>query len=106
MSAEWATVLGLSVTLILTKGIGPAALGGRDLPAPVTKVAGLLAPAILAALIVVGTFTGPDGALVLDARAAGLVTAACVYALSRGSILTVVASAAIAAALARLLGVA
>jgi branched-subunit amino acid transport protein len=94
------------LTLILTKGVGPAALGGRDLPVAATKIFELLAPAILAALIVVGTFTGPDGAVVLDARAAGLVTAAAVYVISRGSILTAVASAAIVAALARLLGAA
>lgn len=104
MNADWATVLGLSLTLIVTKGIGPAVLGGRELPAAVTKVAGLLAPAVLAALIVVGTFTGAGGQLVVDARAAGLVAAGLVYVLSRGSILTAVAAAAVVAAAVRALG--
>ncbi len=76
-----------AATLVVTKGIGPVALGNRELPRPFTKVIDLLAPAILAALIAVGTFTNADGDLVIDARAAGLAAAAAVYAVSRKSIL-------------------
>ena len=101
MSDVWVTIFVLCGTLVVTKGIGPVALGGRELPTPFTRVIDLLAPAILAALIVVGTFTDPDGGLVLDARAAGLGAAATVYAVSRKSILWAVAAAAVTAATVR-----
>ena len=104
MSATWTTIVALAFTLVVTKGIGPAALGGRDLPRTFTKVIELLAPAILAALIAVGTFTDADGDLVVDARAAGLVAAAAVFAVRRGSILPAIAAAAIVAAAVRTLG--
>jgi hypothetical protein len=97
----WVTVFALCGTLVVTKGIGPVALGSRELPVPFTKVIDLLAPAILAALVAVGTFTDADGDLVLDARAAGLAAAAAVYAHNRRSILLAVGAAAVTAALVR-----
>ena len=97
----WTTVVALCLTLVVTKGFGPVALGNRVLPLPLTKVIDLLAPAILAALIAVGTFTDSDGDLVIDARAAGLAAAAAVYAVSRKSILLAVGAAAVTAALVR-----
>lgn len=105
MSAIWVTVLALALTTTLTKGMGPVALGDRDLPPTFMKVIDLLAPAILAALIVVGTFTNADGDLVVDARAAGLAAAAAIFAAWRGSLLAAVAAAAIVAAAIRALGV-
>lgn len=101
MTEVWVTVFALCGTLVVTKGIGPVALGNRDLPRPFTKVIDLLAPAILAALVAVGTFTDADGDLVLDARAAGLAAAAAVYAHNRRSILLAVGAAAVAAGLVR-----
>jgi branched-subunit amino acid transport protein len=101
MTDAWVTVFALSATLVVTKGVGPVALGTRELPRPLTKVIDLLAPAILAALIAVGTFTDADGDLVLDARAAGLAAAAAVFAVSRKSMLLAVGAAAITAALVR-----
>lgn len=101
MTAPWITVIALCATLVVTKGIGPAALGSRNLPVTFTKIIDLLAPAILAALIAVGTFTDADGDLVIDARAAGLLAAAGVYAISRKSILLAVGAAAITATLVR-----
>ena len=101
MTAVWLTVFILSATLVVTKAAGPVALGDRELPRPLTKVIDLLAPAILAALIAVGTFTNADGDLVLDARAAGLAAAAAVYVHSRRSILLAVGAAAVTAALVR-----
>jgi branched-subunit amino acid transport protein len=103
MSPVWATVLALFVTTVATKGIGPAALGGRELPKAFISVIELLAPAILAALIVVGTFTTADGDWVIDARAAGLAAAAAVFALRRNWLLAAVAAAAIVAAAVRLI---
>lgn len=103
MSASWATVVVLAVLTVATKGVGPATLGGRGLAPALMRVIELLAPAILAALIVVGTFTRPDGDLVLDARAAGLLAAAAVLAVSRRSMLAAVAAAALVAAAVRAL---
>ena len=103
MSDVWLTIFALSGTLVVTKGIGPVALGDRELPGAITRIIELLAAAILAALIAVGTFTDTDGDLVLDARAAGLAAAGAVYAFSRKSILLAVAAAAVTAALVRAL---
>jgi len=101
MSASWATVIALTITTIATKAVGPIALGERDLPGAFTRVIELLAPAILAALIVVGTFADADGDLVVDARAAGLAAAASVLAVRRNWILGAVTAAAIVAAAVR-----
>lgn len=98
MSATWLTIGVLAVLTAATKGAGPLALGGRDLPTPFMRVIELLAPAILAALIVVGTFTNPDGEVVLDARAAGLAAAAGVLAVNRRSLLGAAVAAALVAA--------
>lgn len=100
MSAPWTVVLVTGVGTIALKGIGPLILGGRELPLRVQGVVALLAPALLAALIVTQAFA--DGrSLVLDARAAGLAAAA-VALLLRAPVLVVVAVAALAAALVRL----
>ena len=101
MSAVWLTVFALAATTIATKGVGPVALGERELPRPFVKVIELLAPAILAALIVVGTFTDADGNWVIDARAAGLAAAAAVFAVKRSWWLAAIAAAAIVAAAVR-----
>jgi branched-subunit amino acid transport protein len=98
VSATWITVFALTATTIATKAIGPIALGERHLPAAFTRVIELLAPAILAALIAVGTLADSDGDLVLDARAAGLVAAAAVFSVNRRAMLAAVAAAAIVAA--------
>ena len=98
MTEVWITVFALCGTLVVTKGLGPVALGNRELPLALIKVIDLLAPAILAALIAVGTFTNANGDLVLDARAAGLAAAGAVYAVSRKSILFAIGAAALTAA--------
>jgi hypothetical protein len=97
----WVTIFALCGTLVVTKGIGPAALGNRALSPALTRVIDLLAPAILAALIAVGTFTNADGDLVLDARAAGLAAAGAVFAVNRKAMLWAVAAAAVTAAVVR-----
>ena len=101
MSAAWTTIAGLAVTTFAIKAAGPVALGGRELPPWVLRYIALLAPALLAALVVVETFAeGKD--LVLDARAAGLAAAAAVLA-ARLSVLWAVGASAAAAALLRAL---
>ena len=101
MSDAWLVVLVVGVTTIAFRAAGPVALGGRALPGPVTRVVALLAPTLLAALVVVSTVaTGRE--LVLDARLAGVGAAGVAVAL-RTPILVVVAVAAVAAAAVRAL---
>ena len=105
MTDVWITIGVLAVGTVLIKAAGPLAVGGRQLSAPATRVISLLAPAVLAALVVVGTFSGGDRELTLDARAAGLAAGAVAIAL-RTSLLVVVLAAAATAAAARALGAA
>jgi branched-subunit amino acid transport protein len=50
--SAWAVVGGCALVTAVIKAAGPAASGGRDLPSRFTGVIVLLAPALLAALIV------------------------------------------------------
>ena len=74
-------------------------VGGRELPQRATAVVALLAPALLAALVVSETF-GEDRHLVLDERALGVAIAAIALAL-RAPVLLAVALAAATTALVR-----
>jgi branched chain amino acid efflux pump len=100
----WLTIGVLTVATVAIRAAGPVLLGGRDLPGPVQRVIALVAPALLAALIVVETLGAPEGgAYELDARVVGVGVAA--IALRFGAhTLPVVALAALATALARLIG--
>ncbi len=101
MSTAWTTVLLVGLGTVLLKSTGPALLAGRSVPPRLMSVLGLLAPALLAALVVTQAFA--DGrALVLDARAAGLAAAAAAVAL-RAPLLAVILVAAVATAIVRLL---
>ena len=67
----------LAVTTALIRASGPVVLGGRDLPRPFQGVISLVAPALLAALIVVETVGAPEGgSLDVDARVLGVGAAA------------------------------
>lgn len=101
MSPVWTVVLVTGAATVALKGAGPALLGGRALPPRLLGVVELLAPTLLAALIVVNAFAD-ERRLVLDARAAGLSVAALAVAL-RAPVLVVVVLAALAAAIVRAL---
>ena len=103
MTDVWITIGVLALVTAMIKAAGPVAVGGRELSPPAIRVISLLAPAVLAALVVVGTFAH-DRDLTLDARAIGLAAAATAIAL-RGSLFLVVVAAAGSAAAARALGV-
>ena len=101
MSAAWVAVAAIGVTSMLLKGFGPAVLGGRPLPARVAGVVALLAPTLLAALIVVAVLDD-GGRIAVDDRLAGLGAAAVALWL-RAPALVVVGVAAATTALLRLL---
>jgi uncharacterized membrane protein len=71
MTAVWTSIVVLAVANFVIKAAGPVLLGGRGLPQQLLNVIALLAPAILAALVVVGTFS-EDSSLRIDAQAAGV----------------------------------
>ena len=101
MSEVWVVVIAVGVTTAAAKAAGPVLLGRRTLPPRALGLVELLAPAMLAALVVVQA-VGGDGELVVDARLAGLGAAA--VALWRGaSLLPTMVIAAAVAALLRLL---
>lgn len=102
MNPAWTTVLALALGTALVKGIGPAILPGRELPAKAASVVALLPAAVLAALVVNDTFGTASGGLTLDARAAGFAAAVLAVTL-RLPMLVVVVAAAGATALTRAL---
>ena len=101
MSATWIVVLLVGAFTISFKAAGPVLLAGRKLPAPLTSAFELLAPSLLAALVVTQSVGGKDG-IVLDARLVGLGAAVGAIWL-RAPLIVVVLVAALATALARLL---
>jgi branched-subunit amino acid transport protein len=104
MTAAWIAVAAVGAATIAIKGAGPVLFAGRPLPRTFTAVMPLLAPCLLAALVV-GQTLGDGRALVVDARLAG-VAAAAVALLLRAPLLFVLAAAAGVAAAARALGAA
>jgi branched-subunit amino acid transport protein len=100
MSATWVVVLLVGAFTISFKAAGPLLLAGRELPARLTSAFELLAPSLLAALVVTQSVGGKDG-IVIDARLVGL-GAAVVAIWLRAPLIVVVLVAALATALARL----
>lgn len=91
--AEVASVVAaVIVTTALIRASGPIILGGRELPALGTAVISLVAPALLAALVMTETFRGEGSELTLDERAIGVAGAAGVIA-ARGPLLVALAVA-------------
>jgi len=99
-AAAWTLVAVVGVGTAAMKAAGPVLLGGRRLPDRAMKVIGLLAPAVLAALIVTQTLAG-DHRYVFDARLAGMGTAVIAVVL-RAPMLVVLVVAAVVTALWRL----
>jgi branched-subunit amino acid transport protein len=104
MTSVWITIGVLAVATAAIRASGPVLLGGRDLPPRAMAVIALLAPALLAALVVTQTVGDPaGGALELDARLLGVIAAGGAL-LAGASTLPVIAVAAIATAVARAIG--
>ena len=101
MSAAWTVIALVGIATVAIKGAGPLLIGGRDLPPAALGVLRLLAPALLAALVVTSVFAS-GGRLVIDERAVGIAVAFLALLL-RAPVLVVVALAAAATAVVRAL---
>ena len=99
----WITVGGLCLVTAAIKALGPLLFGGRQLPSLIGRVIPLLAPALLAALVITETFGGHGRSLVVDARAGGLAAAAVAIALRAPLVVVVLCAAAVTALLRALL---
>jgi branched-subunit amino acid transport protein len=99
MSATWTVVLVVGALTIAFKAAGPVLLGGRTLPQRLTEAFELLAPSLLAALVVTQA-VGEDGDLVFDERLAGVGVAAVAIRL-RAPLIVVMTAAATTTALLR-----
>ena len=97
----WIVISIVGAGTIVFKSAGPVLLGTRELPPRIASVVDVLAPAMLAALVVTQT-VGGDREIVLDERLAGIAAGAVAVWL-RAPLLVVMAVAAAAAALIRLL---
>jgi branched chain amino acid efflux pump len=101
VTAVWAIVALVGAGTVALKAVGPVLLGGRTLPPRLAAPIELLAPAVLAALVVT-QLVGGDREVVLDERLAGIAAAA-VALLLRAPLLAVVVAAAVVTALVRAL---
>ena len=103
MSDVWLAIVVVGAATVLLKATGPVLLGGRGLPARVNALAVLLAPAVLAALVVTQVVAG-ERELVFDARLVGLGAAIVAIALRAPLVVVVIAAAATTAATRALTG--
>ena len=102
MSAVWLTVAALFVATFIMKAVGPVTFGGRRLSGRAAGVIGLVAPTLLASLVVYETCSAGGRGIQIDERLAGLAAAGLALALRR-SMLVVVTVAAVATAATRAL---
>lgn len=101
MSDAWIVVLAVGAATVAIKSLGPVLLGGRPLPSAVTGVVELLAPAVLAALVLTQAL-GSGQSISPDARLVGM-AAAGIALWREAPILVVIVVAAAATAVTRLL---
>jgi branched-subunit amino acid transport protein len=99
MSDVWTVVLAVGALTIAFKAAGPVLLGGRELPATLVSAFELLAPSLLAALVVTQAL-GEDGNLVVDERLVGVGVAVVAVRL-RAPLIAVMFLAAVSTALVR-----
>ena len=98
MTAAWVTIGALALATAAIRAGGPVAVGGRELPPRLMGVVALLAPALLAALVITQTF-GTPGGITIDERLAGVVAAGVAIVSGRSALVAVVVGAAVAAVL-------
>ena len=100
MSSAWAAVVAVGTGTVVLKAVGPVGVAGRRLPTRVNELLIMVAPALLAALVVSEAFAN-GRSLVLDARVAGLAAGA-ITVLLRAPLWVIVIVGAAATALVRL----
>lgn len=101
MSEAWITIVLLALGTAAIKAAGPLAVGGRDLGPRVVSIIELLAPALLAGLVIVET-VGGDRAFDIDPRIAGVAVAGCLLLARPRATLVAITLAAVVTALLRL----
>lgn len=97
----WTVIALAALTTVVTKGLGPAATGSRELPAPAVRVVVLLSSALLSALVVTNALADGDR-LAVGADTVGAAVAALLL-WRRQPVLVVVVAAAVTTALLRAL---
>jgi len=101
VSAAWVTVLAVGAGTVVLKSVGPVGVANKELPPRVAELLSMVAPAILAALVVAETFAH-GRSLVVDARLAGAGAGAVAIAL-RAPLWVVIVAGALATAGVRLI---
>jgi len=99
MSVAWVAIALIAAGTVAIKAAGPLLVGGSSLPPRLDAVVALLAPSLLAALVVVDTFAGEDRALSVDERAVGLAAAALALAARLPMVVVVLLAAGVTAGL-------
>jgi branched-subunit amino acid transport protein len=99
----WIVVIATGIGTLALKAAGPVILGGRPLPDRLSGVVTLVGPALLAALVAIGTFAEGQK-LVVDARVLGVAAAAVAIRLRAPVLLVVIVAAAITAGVRALAG--
>jgi len=88
----WGLIAGCAIVTAMIKGMGPVALGGRELPPWFSSIVAMMAPALFAALVVTQALAdGREWAVGADTAGVGL---AGVAAWRGASVIAVVAIAA------------
>jgi branched-subunit amino acid transport protein len=100
VSALWVSIVAVTLASAAIKAAGPILAGDRELPPRANAVLALLTPALLAALVVTGTF-GEGDHLTIDEKALGVGAAAIAVAL-RAPVVVAVVLAAVVTGLSRL----
>jgi branched-subunit amino acid transport protein len=101
-STVWLTIAGCTLVTVVIKALGPVVMGGRELPPRVGGVIMLMAPTLLAALVVSSALADGEH-LHVGADTAGVATGGALLVLTRAGVLTSVLVAASVTAALRLL---
>jgi branched-subunit amino acid transport protein len=96
VSSVWIVIVLVGAATVFLKAVGPVLLGGRELPPTLSAVLFLLAPALLAALVVTQALGG-DREIVLDERLLGIAAAAMAIVLRLPLLAVVIVAAAVTA---------
>jgi branched-subunit amino acid transport protein len=96
VSSVWIVIILVGAATACLKAVGPVVLGGRELPPVLSAVLFLLAPALLAALVVTQA-VGGDRQIVLDERLLGIAAAALAIVLRLPLLAVVIVAAAVTA---------